>query len=71
MGSGFHTIHHTTYKHNYGHYTVLFDWLFGTLRYPDYKQYAKVRARRSAAAAEPHPVTHATTAQELKAAKAQ
>ena len=41
MGSGFHTIHHTTYKHNYGHYTVLFDWLFGTLKYPDYKSYAK------------------------------
>ena len=22
MGAGYHTIHHTTYKHNYGHYTV-------------------------------------------------
>ncbi|XP_074289876.1 delta(7)-sterol-C5(6)-desaturase-like [Silene latifolia] len=34
MGSGYHTIHHTTYRHNYGHYTVLMDWLFGTLRKP-------------------------------------
>eukprot|EP00850_Spirogloea_muscicola_P015264 SM000115S23943 [mRNA] locus=s115:306069:307632:- [translate_table: standard] len=34
MGAGYHTIHHTTYRHNYGHYTVLFDWLFGTLRTP-------------------------------------
>ena len=34
MGAGFHTIHHTTYRHNYGHYTVFMDWLFGTLRDP-------------------------------------
>ncbi|KAG0582992.1 hypothetical protein M758_3G103300 [Ceratodon purpureus] len=34
MGAGYHTIHHTTYRHNYGNYTVLFDWLFGTLRDP-------------------------------------
>ncbi|XP_078431845.1 delta(7)-sterol-C5(6)-desaturase-like [Wolffia australiana] len=34
MGAGYHTIHHTTYRHNYGHYTVLMDWLFGTLRNP-------------------------------------
>ncbi|KAL9230091.1 hypothetical protein vseg_005483 [Gypsophila vaccaria] len=34
MGAGYHTIHHTTYRHNYGHYTVLMDWLFGTLRDP-------------------------------------
>eukprot|EP01024_Parvocaulis_polyphysoides_P031163 TRINITY_DN28237_c1_g1_i1.p1 TRINITY_DN28237_c1_g1~~TRINITY_DN28237_c1_g1_i1.p1 ORF type:complete len:357 (-),score=44.11 TRINITY_DN28237_c1_g1_i1:359-1357(-) len=35
MGAGYHTIHHTTYKDNYGHYTVLFDWLFGTLISPE------------------------------------
>lgn len=34
MGAGFHTIHHTTYRHNYGHYTIFMDWLFGTLREP-------------------------------------
>ncbi|XP_043698606.1 delta(7)-sterol-C5(6)-desaturase-like [Telopea speciosissima] len=31
MGAGYHTIHHTTYRHNYGHYTILMDWMFGTL----------------------------------------
>ena len=35
MGAGYHTIHHTTYKHNYGHYTTLFDGLFGTLVHPE------------------------------------
>ncbi|AQK90187.1 delta-7-sterol-C5 [Zea mays] len=35
MGAGYHTIHHTTYRHNYGHYTVWMDWMFGTLREPD------------------------------------
>ncbi|KAJ8442483.1 hypothetical protein Cgig2_022366 [Carnegiea gigantea] len=34
MGAGYHTIHHTTYRHNYGHYTIFMDWLFGTLRTP-------------------------------------
>ena len=35
MGAGWHTIHHTTYKHNYGHYFVIMDWLFGTLISPE------------------------------------
>ncbi|KAH0944253.1 hypothetical protein HID58_003890, partial [Brassica napus] len=34
MGAGHHTIHHTTYKHNYGHYTICMDWLFGSLKVP-------------------------------------
>ncbi|KAJ4831873.1 hypothetical protein Tsubulata_046980 [Turnera subulata] len=34
MGAGYHTIHHTTYKHNYGHYTIWMDRMFGTLRDP-------------------------------------
>lgn len=34
MGAGYHTIHHTTYRHNYGHYTIWMDWMFGTLRDP-------------------------------------
>ncbi|XXG83718.1 hypothetical protein AAC387_Pa10g1409 [Persea americana] len=35
MGAGYHTIHHTTYRHNYGHYTIWMDWMFGTLRDPE------------------------------------
>jgi Delta7-sterol 5-desaturase len=35
MGAGYHTIHHTTYKHNYGHYTIYMDKLFGTLITPE------------------------------------
>ncbi|KAJ6926562.1 delta(7)-sterol-C5(6)-desaturase 1 isoform X1 [Populus alba x Populus x berolinensis] len=35
MGAGYHTIHHTTYKHNYGHYTIWMDWMLGTLREPE------------------------------------
>eukprot|EP00897_Mesotaenium_endlicherianum_P001095 jgi/Mesen1/10987/ME000097S10565 len=35
MGAGYHTIHHTTYRHNYGHYTIWMDWMFGTLKAPE------------------------------------
>jgi lathosterol oxidase len=35
MGAGYHTIHHTTYKHNYGHYFWYMDKLMGTLIYPE------------------------------------
>ncbi|KEH25364.1 delta(7)-sterol-C5(6)-desaturase-like protein [Medicago truncatula] len=35
MGAGYHTIHHTTYCHNYGHYTIWMDWIFNTLRDPE------------------------------------
>lgn len=35
MGAGYHSIHHTTYRHNYGHYTVWMDWMFGTLCHPE------------------------------------
>ncbi|CAK8533206.1 unnamed protein product [Lathyrus sativus] len=38
MGAGYHTIHHTTYRHNYGHYTIWMDWMFGTLRDPEDEQ---------------------------------
>ncbi|KAF2577154.1 hypothetical protein F2Q68_00002564, partial [Brassica cretica] len=34
MGAGYLTIHHTTYKHNYGHYTIWMDWMFGSLKDP-------------------------------------
>ena len=42
MGAAYHTIHHITYKHNYGHYTTLFDRMFGTLERP--KAVAKAKA---------------------------
>lgn len=35
MGAGYHTIHHTTYRHNYGHYFVYMDGLHGTLVSPE------------------------------------
>lgn len=41
MGAGYHTIHHTTYRHNYGHYTIWMDWMFGTLRDPSEPQKSK------------------------------
>lgn len=31
MGSRYHTIHHTTYRDNYGQVFILFDWLHDTL----------------------------------------
>nr|GLL19268.1 delta(7)-sterol-C5(6)-desaturase-like [Ipomoea trifida] len=34
MGAAYHTIHHTTYRHNYGHYTIWMDWMLGTLHRP-------------------------------------
>ncbi|KVI02795.1 Fatty acid hydroxylase [Cynara cardunculus var. scolymus] len=42
MGAGYHTIHHTTYRHNYGHYTVWMDWMFGTLRDPCEEENKKI-----------------------------
>lgn len=50
MGAGWHTIHHTTYKHNYGHYFVIMDWLFGTLISPEEfaAENERLRAVRSA-----------------------
>eukprot|EP00271_Cylindrocystis_brebissonii_P003660 TRINITY_DN14861_c0_g1_i1.p1 TRINITY_DN14861_c0_g1~~TRINITY_DN14861_c0_g1_i1.p1 ORF type:complete len:345 (-),score=30.28 TRINITY_DN14861_c0_g1_i1:607-1641(-) len=44
MGAAYHTIHHTTYRHNYGHYTIFMDWLFGTLREPEKRQAAAKKA---------------------------
>lgn len=35
MGARYHTIHHTTYKHNHGHYTVFFDALYNTCLHPE------------------------------------
>jgi len=35
MGAGYHSIHHTSYKHNYGHYFIFMDQLFGTMLSPE------------------------------------
>jgi len=35
MGAKYHTLHHTNYKTNYGHYTIFFDKMFGTLLTPE------------------------------------
>jgi lathosterol oxidase len=32
MGARYHTVHHTHFRCNYGQYTIVCDWLFGTLR---------------------------------------
>ena len=40
MGAGYHEIHHTDYKHNYGQFTILFDWIFGTLLTPPGSKWA-------------------------------
>ncbi|XP_010551507.1 PREDICTED: delta(7)-sterol-C5(6)-desaturase 1-like [Tarenaya hassleriana] len=34
MSADYHTLHHVTHRYNYGNYTVLMDWMFGTLRPP-------------------------------------
>ncbi|CAL5367309.1 unnamed protein product [Camellia sinensis] len=38
MGAGYHTIHHITCRHNYGHFTIWMDWMFGTLQHPTHDQ---------------------------------
>ncbi|KAJ9147338.1 hypothetical protein P3X46_029512 [Hevea brasiliensis] len=43
MGAGYHTIHHTSYRHNYGHYTIWMDWMLGTLRDPEEDVFEKVK----------------------------
>ena len=50
MGAGYHTIHHTTYKHNYGHYFIYMDKIFGTLVTPEEyesEQQAKAQAKNN------------------------
>lgn len=49
MGAGYHTIHHTTYKHNYGHYFVFMDQLFHSLETPE--EYEEKAVQKAAATA--------------------
>ena len=67
MGAGFHTIHHTTYKHNYGHYFTFMDQLFGTLETPE--EHEAIKAAKLATLAKaregkdtPAPAVHELTA---------
>ncbi|MEW5300108.1 MAG: hypothetical protein WDW36_003062 [Sanguina aurantia] len=48
MGAGYHTIHHTTYKHNYGHYFIFMDQMFGTLESPE--EHEEIAEQRTAKA---------------------
>ncbi|CAL9224583.1 unnamed protein product [Arabidopsis halleri] len=34
LTADYHTMHHIVHRYNYGNYTILMDWLFGTLRHP-------------------------------------
>ena len=35
MGAGYHTLHHTLYRDNYGQCFIFFDWIHGTLTPPE------------------------------------
>ena len=35
MGAAYHTIHHTTYRHNHGQFFIYMDKIFGTLLLPE------------------------------------
>ena len=52
MGAGYHTIHHTLYNYNYGHYTTFMDRLFGTLITPEEHQAKRAANRKETAAQE-------------------
>lgn len=43
MGAGYHTLHHTVYNKNYGHYFVYMDKLHGTLFTPEEDEARKVQ----------------------------
>ncbi len=73
MGAKYHTIHHTDYKSNYGHYFVFMDHLFGTMLTPEEEEererqrnnMAATPARKAAPraqAAEPAPAIDASQA---------
>lgn len=43
LGAGYHTLHHITYRHNYGHYTTYMDALCRTLLSPAQFEASKAR----------------------------
>ena len=50
MGAKYHTIHHITYRHNYGHYFTFMDRLFGSHLAPE--DFDEDKERRDLAKAE-------------------
>jgi sterol desaturase/sphingolipid hydroxylase (fatty acid hydroxylase superfamily) len=50
MGSGYHTLHHTTYKNNYGQFFTFMDWVHGTLDVPYLDAAGNLRSSRYASA---------------------
>ena len=53
MGSKYHTVHHTTYRDNYGQLFVLFDWLHDTLTLDDATRAGKAAPLGGSAAGKP------------------
>ena len=54
MGAGYHTIHHTAYRYNYGHYTTIMDAWYGTLLTPEeYPEWLKGRSKKSTGVSTP------------------
>ena len=53
MGSKYHTVHHTTYRDNYGQLFILFDWLHDTLTLDDATRAGKAAPLGSSAAGKP------------------
>lgn len=51
MGAGYHTIHHTRYNYNYGHYFTFVDRFFGTLLTPEEEEEWVAAQREKAAEA--------------------
>ena len=51
MGAGYHTIHHTRYNYNYGHYFTFVDRFFGTLLTPEEEEKQQLQRRAAAEAA--------------------
>lgn len=43
MGAGYHTLHHTVYNKNYGHYFTYMDKLHGTLFSPEEDEGRKLK----------------------------
>lgn len=60
LGAKYHTIHHTNYKTNYGHYFVFMDQMFGSLLTPEDHD-AAVEAAAAAAAGGPAAATATVT----------
>lgn len=52
MGAGYHTLHHTLYRDNYGQFFVFFDWVHDTLTSPEAWEATKAAGAAKAAGAD-------------------